>query len=182
MTNIICSMNDTLGLCEEKKNSGVAFSTIFMQTRFKEVLDIPPVSPDGDVIGKQTGNVTESPRAKRRQVGNKYRVDWWVRHYKAKVFAPGRHRGGLTWFRLDADVESICRMSNRPECWESTSTTIRPLQQSVTCVNEAFVMWLQNSMQMNHTVILFWVVKYTVLSLSECWAFQANSSRCVTIQ
>lgn len=67
MTNIhVYSMNDTLGLCEEK-NCGVAFSTIFMQTRFKEVLDIPPVSPDGDVIGKQTGNVTESKTSPSRE-------------------------------------------------------------------------------------------------------------------
>ena len=51
-------MNDTLGLCEEK-NSGVACGTIFMQTRFKEVWDIPPVSPDG-AVGKQICNVTES--------------------------------------------------------------------------------------------------------------------------
>ena len=38
-----------------------------MQTRFKEVLDIPPVSPDGDAIGKQTGNVTESKTSPSRE-------------------------------------------------------------------------------------------------------------------
>lgn len=64
MTNIhVYSMNDTLGLCEEKDWR----CFWYMQTRFKEVLDIPPVSPDGDAIGKQTGNVTESKTSPSRE-------------------------------------------------------------------------------------------------------------------